>query len=348
MLSVTIEPGFFAPPFGARTRETVQNYVDSLLAWKGVLDSGHVFVHVSERTSEALLLSNSYPLRPWLRALLAEARVVEYDANTIAIVAETVLARSASLEEAIRVTDLLAEDLRMTPSLVYEDAPEEIRAATERVVLMLAIVRAFGTDAIALTNGIVIRETRNVPEVNIRAVITILEHTRTDLGEMGDLPKAFEGRSIICPSFHDYLMALDECTLWRLAKSDAEMEIAIKTSHYKGRALRGELTAWEALPTFRLNAKFLRSVKACRAQEDAALGRSSLRAISETIDGLQMAATHILRTGEGPNDPPITRGVDHAWRRDVDHEYHLHYWLCGDGQLELSCIVRHNTFEINR
>jgi len=347
MLNVTIEPAFFAPPFETRTREMVLSYVDSLLAWKNVQDAGHVALCVSERTSEALLLSKSYPLRPWLRELLAEARVIEYDANTIAVVAETILGRALSLEQAIRVTDLLAEDLLMTPNLAHDQLPPEIRAATERVVLMLAIVRAFGTDASAKANGIVIRESRNVPVVSIRGLVTILEHSRADLEQLSDLPKIFEGSSIICANFHDYLMALDEYILWQIAESGEEIELAIKAAQYKARASRGELTAWERLPRFRQHARFIDSLKACGTQADVSLGRSCLRAISEALDGRQMAATHVLRTGQGANDPPVMRGADVAWRRDIDYEYHLHYWICGGGELEFSCIVSHNDFGIH-
>ena len=55
--------------------------------------------------------SNCYPLRPWLADLLRETRFVEFDANTIASFAETLIGRSESLEKAVRITDLLSEQV---------------------------------------------------------------------------------------------------------------------------------------------------------------------------------------------------------------------------------------------
>ena len=54
----------------------------------------------------------------------------------------------------------------------------------------------------------------------------------------------------------------------------------------------------------------------------------SLRAAADAIDRQKMSAVHALRTGEGGDNPQRLRERDSAkaWRRDVDHEYHLHYW----------------------
>lgn len=33
-------------------------------------------------------------------------------------------------------------------------------------------------------------------------------------------------------------------------------------------------------------------------------------------------------------------------RRDIDDEYHLHYWQCRNGAVEIASIVVHNDFSI--
>ena len=71
-----------------------------------------------------------------------------------------------------------------------------------------------------------------------------------------------------------------------------------------------------------------------------------LRSIIDTLEGLNMRATHRLRTGQGANDPQRTRGLDNAWRRDIDYEYHLHYWQCEDGNIELGSVVVHKDMTI--
>jgi hypothetical protein len=59
-----------------------------------------------------------------------------------------------------------------------------------------------------------------------------------------------------------------------------------------------------------------------------------------------MAAVHGLRTGMGGDDPQRTRGKDKAQRRDIDYEFHLHYWECANGTIELASVVHHNDFSI--
>jgi len=40
-----------------------------------------------------------------------------------------------------------------------------------------------------------------------------------------------------------------------------------------------------------------------------------------------------------------TRGRLKAWRRDIDDQYHLHYWQDGEA-VELARVVVHNDFRI--
>ncbi len=72
-----------------------------------------------------------------------------------------------------------------------------------------------------------------------------------------------------------------------------------------------------------------------------------LRATSEAIDGQNFRAVHPLRTGRGGNNPQRQRKHDKAkaCRRDVDHEYHLHYWETENG-IEFASMAVHNNFTI--
>ena len=71
-----------------------------------------------------------------------------------------------------------------------------------------------------------------------------------------------------------------------------------------------------------------------------------LRAIVETLEHTSMADSHALRTGPGAEDPQRMRGGDKAMRRDIDYEYHLHYWQFADGTVEIASVVVHNDFSI--
>ena len=73
-----------------------------------------------------------------------------------------------------------------------------------------------------------------------------------------------------------------------------------------------------------------------------------LSAISETILNINMRDTHWLRRGAGGNEQQLYRNSDNAkaWRRDIDHEFHLHYWATSDHHIEFASIVVHNNMSI--
>ena len=53
-----------------------------------------------------------------------------------------------------------------------------------------------------------------------------------------------------------------------------------------------------------------------------------------------------MRSGRAPgaNDPQQMRDNDKGQRRNIDREFHLHYWDCDDGTIELAKVVYHNDF----
>ena len=59
-----------------------------------------------------------------------------------------------------------------------------------------------------------------------------------------------------------------------------------------------------------------------------------------------MEDTHALRESSGGNALQRMRGDDKAWRRDIDREYHLHYWACEVSTVEFACVVTHDDFYI--
>jgi len=91
-----------------------------------------------------------------------------------------------------------------------------------------------------------------------------------------------------------------------------------------------------------INTHFYTSIWALIGAGKASLIRAVIRACVETVVDENMAATHQLRRGHGANEPQKIRDADKAgaWRRDIDHEYHLHYWVTSNGP-ELAAVVVH-------
>ena len=86
--------------------------------------------------------SLSHP--PQLKALLAQAAVFEYDANTVAVLAETILSRSDKIEDKLRISDVLASDLTLNPDVFMDHAPFQLREDANRCAIVLSLANRFG------------------------------------------------------------------------------------------------------------------------------------------------------------------------------------------------------------
>ena len=96
--SVTIDAGVLAVPHVDCAKDDAFQYVDTLLDWSKLLDEPWVAIYMSERASEYLFADGLYPLREQLRELFNAHGIVEYDVNTVARIANQLLAITPSFE----------------------------------------------------------------------------------------------------------------------------------------------------------------------------------------------------------------------------------------------------------
>lgn len=98
---------------------------------------------------------------------------------------------------------------------------------------------------------------------------------------------------------------------------------------------------------FKLHSTFLDSLNHLLSSGVPGLKERVFRACLDTIFMRRESRAHALRVSSGGGAAQRQREVDgwKAMRRDVDHEYHLHYWT-GGSEVEFACVVPHNSFEI--
>ena len=108
----------------------------------------------------------------------------------------------------------------------------------------------------------------------------------------------------------------------------------------------GEDPDWSENVEFRIGPEFRRSCQIICSDRDGSIPKKILRSIVETVKGRNLTAVHALRTGVGGGNPMRRRNADKAQRRDIDKEFHLHYWDLPDGNIELASVVYHNDFSI--
>jgi hypothetical protein len=346
VLSVTIDTAVFAPPAPGSPKETVYGFITTLLDWRDAMDGGRASVYTSSRAGEVLMNGNLYPIRPHLKELLKQADIFEYDANTVAVLAETLLGRSGKIEDALRISDVLVDDLTIDPDVFSSHSPAALRTEAQRCAVVVSLASQYCDEPMIRGHAIALRAHHVSTAIRVRGLLQIIDHSRDDLAGLPMAPEYFEGSAVVCSSLHHLLMGLDEAAILRAAANISHVRAAITVALYK-REVEGRLDPkWENLPQFEIGPEFLATLRAQNVPGNPGLAQRVIRSAVETIRHDNLPATHWLRKGRGGDDPQRMRGDDAAWRRDIDYEYHLHYWECGNGIVELAVVVVHNDFSI--
>jgi hypothetical protein len=344
MLDVTIDAGVIAVPSPVSSADQLHDYVDTLLDWSELLDESWVAIHISEGAAEALVEDKLYPLRVQLKALFHDHGVVQYDVNTVTKVTDRLLALTPSFETCYRVKDVLADLLDTNPDIIKLTTHNGLQSDLARCVVLIAILRKHCRQPLAGHSLIL----RSAPGslVKVRAQIHEIEHERDDLPALPSPPDYFEGDVLVCDDFKGLVKCLDESAILKEARDTPGGELAIRVALFKQALAKSQEPNWSDTKAPAIGSRFLETCRECCLDQGGGLAPKILRAIVETMQNRNMGAVHALRAGTGGDDPQRMRGRDKAQRRDIDYEFHLHYWECANGVIELASVVHHNDFSI--
>jgi hypothetical protein len=272
------------------------------------MSDGRIDVYTSVHAPEVLGDCDLYPIRPRLKELLRQAAVFEYDANTVAVLAETILNHSAKSEDLLGISDILVDDLTIDPNYFASHSPTALRDEAQRCAAVVSLAGRYLDEPSLRCHAIAIRAMDVGAAVRVRGIILEIAHSRDDLGGLPMAPAYFEGSTVVCSSFHHLLMTLDEVGILRWAKTAIHVATAVKVGVYKKFASTGNALPWEDLPEFEIGDSFFSSLDAHHVSTDSDLAEKVLRAIVETICHEKLGATHALKKGGGGNNPQRMRG----------------------------------------
>jgi hypothetical protein len=342
--SVTIEAGVLAVPHIDCAKDDAFQYVDTLLDWSKLLDEPWIAIYMSERASEALIDEDLFPLRHHLRELFNRHGIVEYSVNDVATVAEKLLSHTPSFETYYRVKDVLSEHLETDPDIIRLTTHGGLQSDLARCITLIAVLRKHCSQPLG-GHSLILREAPK-QVIKVRAHIHELEHSRNDIPVLPCPPEFFEGDVLVCDDFRGLIDCLDESAILVGASDDLGVELAVRIALFKNAIAQGDSPDWSGVVVPAIGSRFRELCQHVCADQGDSVPPKILRSIVETIKGQNLPAVHALRTGSGGNDPQRMRGSDKAQRRDIDREFHLHYWECADGTVELASVVYHNDFSI--
>lgn len=341
---VTIDPSVLAVPHSSCNKDDAFQYVDTLLDWSKLLDGEWIAIYMSERASEALIDDGLYPFRDHLKELFNTHGIVEYDVNTVATITERLLKSTPSFEAHYRVENVLSDNFETEPDIISFSIHDGLRSDLERCVILIAVLKKYCSMPLGGHSLILRKAPKQI--IQVRSQIYCLEHGRNDLPILPCPPEFFEGNVLVCDDFRGLVECLDESIILVDASDDFGIELSIRIALFKQALSRSEDPEWETIQVPSIGPEFRKTCQQCCNNTGDSLPPKILRSIVETIEDQNMSAVHALRTGRGGNDPQRMRGSDKAQRRDIDREFHLHYWDCADGRIELGSVVYHNDFSI--
>jgi hypothetical protein len=347
MHSATIDAGVLAAPPLTANREEVYQYVDTLLDWQRLLDEPWISIYMSERASQTLIEQGLFPLRDPLKALFSSKSIVEYSVNDVAVVAERLLSLTPSFETYFCVKDVLLENLATEPELLSLTVGEGMASDLGRCIVLLAILRNYCRNLVN-DHTLILKRSPISGQVIVKAIIHAIEHERDDLYGIPAPPEIFEGVVLTCQDFRGLILCINESAVWITAQDPIGKGLAVRIAVYKSRIDRRIEPDWDELPSFMFGERFVDIAGNICSRNMNDLVPKLLRSIVETLDRQNMGAVHPLREHEGGGSPQRERSSDgaKAWRRDIDYEYHLHYWQCDGGVIEFGSIGPHNDFQI--
>jgi hypothetical protein len=256
-------------------------------------------------TPEILAESDSYPLFGPVRRSLRAFGMSHIEARDIVTIAESLLLNLPDAEDALGLRGMLFDAVVVDPPAAVPERHAALLRGFHEALATILLLR-FANDGGENCQLVL---TRGVAESTIRAVTTLVECEPSSFA----VPRALEGSVALCSSMDELHGRLDLAISWCGAECDAD-RVAI-VGLYVARV--ASETATTATTRWRLGNMFLRSARA-------------------------------LGFVHGPTEPQRRRGGGRdqaAWRRDVDHEFHLHYWGGADG-IELAAVVVHRDFDI--
>lgn len=154
-------------------------------------------------------------------------------------------------------------------------------------------------------------------------------------------PGNYEGDIRFAFSLENYFSLIN----FEWAALNISFEFAISLEIWRRSGRRG--SPFSDQPNWSLGGEFEASITRCGINNNPARLRATLRSCADAILRIDLRDTHELRVAKGPGSPQRKRGRDGgaAWRRDIDREFHLHYWSIGE-RLELANVVFHGESNI--
>lgn len=331
-----IDPYIFAFDKDTYTKEQLEEFINNLIDWKKLIDLNWGRVYKPSNTFDILFKYKLYPLVDGLKELVNKFNIDYIQPEEIDKIVNSVLNKLPTIEDYSGINDILIETDNLN---IQSNRNDDFIHILKKLVTILKIDCIINNKR---DNGQILLSKELVrPFIKFDALISII-----DANHNIDLPIALNIEFNHFVNFKEFCSKIEPAIIWINAQNDLCIRMAVYIKIIQHDATIDYIYN-ENTPNFILYDSFFKSLRDLNFHTDEAKIDNLLRALFEEILHLNMKDTHELRVNKSGGAKQIEYNNYTGWRRDIDYEYHLHYWKRG-GNLIFTDVVSHNNYDITK
>jgi hypothetical protein len=342
MIRLFIDPFLLACPSVDEGLLPFHTYAEQILSWRMLTQIPWAIPCISSEALSLLIETGRYPQGLWqdLKRSCANLGVRHIQPRDLIRLVDELFMRAISLEDLVQVQEVEIDHTSMhcEPDLVLSERPTLFVEALTSLFLSIGVLTHFEAPQEAKKQFVLSRNLSADP-------VSVLFATRISRyvfqkSTLAPLPLSLQQSFLLCQTPQSLIQSIDPTMVWLQANRPADYHTALCLYLTQSHSLvSSSLLSWAFSP------RFLETVQMHDFATQRPKAEKLIRACAETLEKVNMKATHGLRghkSGGGKR-----KEMEGAWRRDIDYEYHLHYWETGQGYI-FDAVVVHNDYSILR
>lgn len=344
MVNLFFDPSLLACPSIEKDKTEFEDFIENLLDWKMLKDCNWSKIFSTEIALDILSKNSMYPAKEKVISCLKHFQIDYIDFSSVIKIIDSLLQKIYFIEDDLNIKISCAEDVELSPIFNLGTLPNEFEETFTSILVYMALrseLKKDGNYHIALTNKI------NSNIVKILGKLELIEFEENSVYQNSlTIPFKIDHSFYCCSKYNDLYKIIDPVNLWVNTTDENVYQMAIKLNTLKVANDLAKQISIEDLNNFSFGRDFFKTAKLNNFLKNESNTKNLLKSISDLLLGINLSKTHHLRINKGGDSPPKKRDNYIAWRKDIDYEYHVHYWSDGNS-FEFASIVTHNNYDIN-
>lgn len=341
MINLFLDPFIFACPQIDEGFEQFQKYIDDIISWRMLRKVRWASFYVSSQTLDALVDTESYPQGLWeeLKQAINALGIRHVQPKDVIKLVDELIQKSYKIEDKLTINDILLDpsSIQCEPSYYLIGRSPIFVEQYHRLLILIGLYCQLEMSEERCQ--IVITRHLSADRAVMKITGEIIECLFSDPSREISLPCRINSTFTLCENPHGLHLSIDPLTVWTAARTLDDFHTAIGIYIYQKLYTSGpKPLSWAFGP------HFIETVKNLGFSDQRTKAEKLLRECAATILGEEMRTVHRVK---GRKSGSVSKETSGSQRRDIDYEYHLHYWETDKGPVFDSVVV-HGNMKVSR